>query len=138
MKARHFRWVRLGALGLLWLVGCTPQAGVATSQAQIPPVEPGMARVWIFRQADLPGGNVYAADPIVTRMVHRLAKSSREPPFFTISRLESTDLRYSLMEPPLASTTPSSWRRGCRLTCRSNGNPTGKRTAPEVVAALPC
>src|SRR5271170_7481252 len=65
MKARHLRWVRLGALGLLGLVGCAPQAGVATSQAQIPPVEPGMARVWFFRQGDPPGGNVYAADPIV-------------------------------------------------------------------------
>ena len=65
MKARHLRWVRLGALGLLGLIGCAPQASVATSQAQPPTVEPGMARVWFFRQADPPGGNIYAADPIV-------------------------------------------------------------------------
>ena len=65
MKARHLMWVRLGTLGFLALVGCAPQGNPATSQAQIPPVEPGMARVWFFRQADPPGGNVYAGDPIV-------------------------------------------------------------------------
>jgi hypothetical protein len=65
MNARHLRWARLGALGVLALVGCAPQPQVATSQAQLPPVEPGMARVWFFRQADPPGGNVYAANPIV-------------------------------------------------------------------------
>ena len=50
-------------LCLLQLVGCAP---TATSQAQIPPLEPGMARVWFMRQADPPGGNVYAADPMIT------------------------------------------------------------------------
>src|SRR5271169_6727424 len=65
MKARHLGWARLGALGLLTLIGCAPQPIVATSQAQPAPVEPGAARVWFFRQADPPGGNVYAADPIV-------------------------------------------------------------------------
>lgn len=65
MKTRHPMWVRLGTLGFLALVGCAPQGNPATSQAQIPPVEPGMARVWFFRQSDPTGGNVYAADPIV-------------------------------------------------------------------------
>ena len=65
MKARHLRWAGLGALGLLTLTGCAPQSQVATSRAQPVPVEPGMARVWFFRQADPTGGNVYAADPIV-------------------------------------------------------------------------
>jgi hypothetical protein len=65
MKARRRKWAGLGALGLLALAGCTAQPGGATSQAQAPPVEPGMARVWFFRQSDPPGGNVYAADPIV-------------------------------------------------------------------------
>jgi hypothetical protein len=65
MKARHFTRAGLGALGLL-LAGCNPQANVATSQgAQAPPVEPGMARVWFFRQSDPTGGNVYAAKPII-------------------------------------------------------------------------
>src|SRR5580692_2907672 len=65
MKTRHLMWVRLGTVGFLALVGCAPQGNPATSQAQIPPVEPGMARVWFFRQSDPPGGNVYAAVPIV-------------------------------------------------------------------------
>src|SRR6201993_1967476 len=65
MKTRHLMWVMLGTLGFLALVGCAPQGNPATSQAQIPPVEPGMARVWFFRQSDPTGGNVYAADPIV-------------------------------------------------------------------------
>ncbi|MGA7864609.1 MAG: hypothetical protein WA709_28320 [Stellaceae bacterium] len=65
MKTRHLRWLRLDALVLLALAGCAPQEKVATSQAQLPPVEPGMARVWFFRQQDPPGGNVYAADPMV-------------------------------------------------------------------------
>src|SRR5947209_4004367 len=53
----------------LWLLaaaGCAPQQVAATSQAQIPPVDPGMARVWFFRQADPPGGNVFAADPTIS------------------------------------------------------------------------
>ena len=52
-------------LGLLAVVGCTPQSQVATTQAQVPPLAPGMARVWFFRQADPTGGNVYGADPII-------------------------------------------------------------------------
>jgi hypothetical protein len=65
MKTRQLMWGRLGALGLFALVSCTPQANVATSQVQPPPVEPGMARVWFFRQSDPTGGNVYAAEPII-------------------------------------------------------------------------
>ena len=49
-------------LCLLQLAGCAPTP-TATSQAQIPPVEPGMARVWFIRQADPPGGNVYRGRP---------------------------------------------------------------------------
>ncbi len=63
MKRRHLMWVRLGALGLL--AGCSPQANVATSPAQPQAVEPGMARVWFFRQSDPTGGNVYSAEPII-------------------------------------------------------------------------
>jgi len=51
-------------LGLIALAGCTPQPQVA-SQASASALPSGMARVWLFRQADPPGGNVYAADPIV-------------------------------------------------------------------------
>jgi hypothetical protein len=48
------------------LAGCAPTPTAATPQAQTPPVEPGMARVWFFRQSDPPGGNVFAADPMIT------------------------------------------------------------------------
>jgi hypothetical protein len=65
MKAGRLTRAGLGALGLLALVGCAPPANVAPSQAQAPPVEPGMARVWFFRQSDPTGGNVYAAEPII-------------------------------------------------------------------------
>lgn len=52
-------------LGLLMLAGCAPQSQTAASKAQDPPLQPGMARVWFFRQADPTGGNVYASDPII-------------------------------------------------------------------------
>ena len=56
--------IRLGFY-LLVLGSCAPQPTATTSQGQIPPIGPDMARVWFFRQADPPGGNVYAAAPIV-------------------------------------------------------------------------
>jgi hypothetical protein len=65
MKERHLGWVRLCAFGLLAFVGCTPQEKAATSQAQLQPVEPGMARVWFFRQTDPISGNVEAGRPII-------------------------------------------------------------------------
>ena len=52
-------------LCLLVLGSCAPQSTVATAQSQIPPVGLGVARVWFFRQADPPGGSVYASDPII-------------------------------------------------------------------------
>jgi hypothetical protein len=65
MKARHLGWLRLGALCLLALAGCTPPEKAATSQAQVRPLEPGMARVWFFRQTDPVSGNVEAGSPII-------------------------------------------------------------------------
>ncbi|MBV8507170.1 MAG: hypothetical protein JOZ11_15350 [Alphaproteobacteria bacterium] len=65
MKARHLGRMRLCALGLLAFGGCTPQDKVATSQARLPPAEPGTARVWFFRQMDPISGNVEAAGPII-------------------------------------------------------------------------
>ena len=53
------------SLGLLALVGCAPQSQVAASKAQDAPIDPGMARVWFFRQANPSGGNVYAANPMI-------------------------------------------------------------------------
>ncbi|MGA7263642.1 MAG: hypothetical protein WBX30_22525 [Stellaceae bacterium] len=52
---------------ILVLADCTPQAKVTTSQAQIPAVAAGTARVWFLRGWDAPSGQtyVYAASPIV-------------------------------------------------------------------------
>ncbi len=52
-------------LCLFVLGGCAPQPTAATSAAPVPAVGPGMARVWFFRQADPPGGNVYSGSPII-------------------------------------------------------------------------
>ena len=55
------------ALGVVALSDCAPQATVAASQAQIPALAPGAARVWFLRGWDAPSGQgfVYAAAPIV-------------------------------------------------------------------------
>jgi hypothetical protein len=55
------------ALGLVLLWDCTPQATVTSSQAQIPTLAPGMARVWFLRGWDAPSGQnyVFAAEPVV-------------------------------------------------------------------------
>ena len=37
------------ALGVIALTDCAPQATVTSSQAQIPALAPGTARVWFFR-----------------------------------------------------------------------------------------
>lgn len=52
---------------ILLLADCTPQAKVTTSQAQIPAIAAGTARVWFLRGWDAPSGQtyVYAASPIV-------------------------------------------------------------------------
>jgi len=52
---------------VLVLADCTPQAKVTTSQAQIPPIVPGTARVWFFRGWDSPSGQgfVYGAAPTI-------------------------------------------------------------------------
>jgi hypothetical protein len=52
---------------VLVLANCAPQATVATSQAQIPAIAPGSARVWFFRGWDAPSGQsfVYGAAPTI-------------------------------------------------------------------------
>jgi hypothetical protein len=52
-------------LCLFVLGSCAPQPTAAPSQAPVAAIGPGVARVWFFRQADPPGGNVYGAAPIV-------------------------------------------------------------------------
>jgi hypothetical protein len=52
---------------VLVLADCTPQAKVTTSEAQIPAIAPGTARVWFFRGWDSPSGQsfVYGAAPTI-------------------------------------------------------------------------
>ena len=52
-------------LCLVALAGCAPPSAGPASAAQIQALAPDMARVWILRQANPPGGNVTAADPMV-------------------------------------------------------------------------
>lgn len=60
------RLLALICSGLLWLVGCVaqpiPQNNALTS---VPPLAPGMARIWVLRQTDIAYGNFSAADPAV-------------------------------------------------------------------------
>jgi hypothetical protein len=55
------------AIGLVTVANCAPETTVTSSQAQIPAVAPGMARVWFLRAWDAPSGQtyVYAAAPVV-------------------------------------------------------------------------
>jgi hypothetical protein len=52
---------------ILVFADCAPQATVTASQAEIPAIAPGSARVWFFRGWDAPSGQtyVYAATPSV-------------------------------------------------------------------------
>ena len=54
-----FRSIWISA-GLLALAGCAAQPNEAASTASIPPLQAGMARVWVLRQPTAPGGNVAA------------------------------------------------------------------------------
>jgi len=66
--ARYGRLVPLLlALSIVVLSDCAPQATVTSSQAQIPAIAPGTARVWFLRGWDAPSGQgyVYGAAPIV-------------------------------------------------------------------------
>jgi len=55
------------ALSIIFLADCTPQATATFSQAQVPPVALGMARVWFLRGWDSPSGQgyVYGAAPTI-------------------------------------------------------------------------
>lgn len=52
-------------LALLALAGCAAQPTTTVATAAAPQLDPGAARVWFLRQADPPGGNIYAAQPLV-------------------------------------------------------------------------
>lgn len=69
-------------LGLLALAGCAPQPTGTASLASAPTLQPGMARLWVLRQPDAPGGNVAAADPMVYANGAPLARSAQGTVFF--------------------------------------------------------
>jgi hypothetical protein len=72
------------ALGfcLLATAGCAPQPGPSTSLASVPAVAPGQARVWVLRQQDPPGGNIDAADPMVSANGAPIGQSRQGTVFF--------------------------------------------------------
>jgi hypothetical protein len=63
------------ALGLLMLAGCAAQQAETSWQASIPPLQPGMARVWVLRMPSQ-AGIVTGADPMVFVNRAPLAKST--------------------------------------------------------------
>ncbi len=83
MMRRYRLWTQMCfCLGLLVLAGCAAQPAGTASQAPVPALQPGMARVWVLRQPSAPGGNVAAADPMVYANGAPLAKSTQGTVFF--------------------------------------------------------
>ena len=64
---RKHRLVRPALLGLclVALASLAPEAQAAAAKTQIPPLVPGMARVWFLRPAGSLNGNVWAAAPVI-------------------------------------------------------------------------
>jgi hypothetical protein len=69
-------------LGFLVLAGCAAQPAGTVSQAPVPALQAGMARVWVLRQPSSPGGNVAASDPMVFANGAPLAQSAQGTVFF--------------------------------------------------------
>jgi hypothetical protein len=60
------RMLALMCFGLLGFAGCTLQPGPQNNAlSSVPPLPPGMARIWILRQIDIAYANFSAADPAV-------------------------------------------------------------------------
>jgi hypothetical protein len=79
---RRYRLLAPMWLGLLMLAGCAAQPIGTASQAPVPALQPSMARVWVLRQGNAPGGNVAAADPMVYANGAALAQSKQGTVFF--------------------------------------------------------
>jgi hypothetical protein len=62
---RRSRLLALIGFGLLGIVGCAVQPTGNNPLSSVPPVPPGMARVWILRQTNIAYENFSAADPAV-------------------------------------------------------------------------
>ncbi len=72
----------LGLCCLLVLASCAAPSAGPGSPAPIQALAPGMARVWILRQANAPGGNVEAADPMVYANGAAVARSAAGTAFY--------------------------------------------------------
>src|SRR5690242_5749509 len=70
------------ALGVLTLAGCANQTAPPTGRAQVSALAPGMARLWVLRQADPPGGNVFASRPMVFANGTPIGESTQGTAFF--------------------------------------------------------
>jgi hypothetical protein len=82
MRRYCFRSPMGFCLGLLVLAGCAAQPGGTASQAPVPALQPGIARVWVLRQPSSPGGNIAASDPMVFVNGRPLAQSAQGTVFF--------------------------------------------------------
>jgi len=69
-------------LGFLVLAGCAAQPTRTASQAPVAALQPAMARVWVLRQPNSPGGNIAASDPMVYVNGAPLARSAQGTAFF--------------------------------------------------------
>ena len=62
---RRSRLLALICFGLLGIVGCAVQPTANNPLSSVPPLPPGMARIWILRQTNIAYENFSAADPAV-------------------------------------------------------------------------
>jgi hypothetical protein len=79
---RAYRMTATMCLSLLTLVSCTAQPGGTAAPAPVAALQPGMARLWVLRQPNAPGGNVAAADPMVYANGTPLGQSAQGTVFF--------------------------------------------------------
>lgn len=63
-RALIARWAV--AILVVLAAGCAPPPPPAATTATPPPLAAGMARVWFLRQADPPGGEAFAASPMIS------------------------------------------------------------------------
>ena len=82
MRKYHISAPMWLGLGLLALAGCAPQPTGTASVTSAPTLQPSMARVWVLRQPNAPGGNVAAADPMVYANAAPIAQSAQGTVFF--------------------------------------------------------
>jgi hypothetical protein len=68
-------------LGLV-LAGCAAQPTTTALQTPVPALQPSMARVWVLRQGNAPGGNVAAADPMLYANGAPVARSAQGTVYF--------------------------------------------------------